>query len=157
VRLVLASDGDMRPKLEDYVKIYKLPNVEFLGFIDDETKVRLYASADVYTAPSPYGEGFGIVLLEAIAMGVPYVAGDNPGYRYASADMADELLVDPYDAIAYADKLEWLLTDESARTKFARWSAKRKNQFDYERIVDQYQAVYEQLIAERDAKEHEQT
>lgn len=146
VRLVIASDGDMRSKLEDYVKIYKLPNVEFLGFIDDETKVRLYRSADVYTAPSPYGEGFGIVLLEAMAMGVPYIAGENPGYRYASADMADQLLVDPYDAKAYADKLERLLTDKTVRDEYKNWAAERIKLFDYERIVSQYQDVYEQLV-----------
>lgn len=146
VRLVIASDGDMRNKLEDYVKIYKLPNVDFLGFIDDETKVRLYRSADVYTAPSPYGEGFGIVLLEAMAMGVPYIAGENPGYRYASAEMANQLLVDPYDAKAYADKLETLLTDERARKEYKLWAAERIKLFDYERIVSQYQEVYMQLI-----------
>lgn len=149
VRLVFASDGDMRQKLEDYVQIYKLPNVEFLGFIDDETKVRLYKSADVYTAPSPYGEGFGIVLLEALAMDVPYVAGDNPGYRYASAELADELLVDPYDAEAYAKKLFTMLTDKSARQRFANWAKQRKKLFDYERIVNQYETVYKRLLKER--------
>lgn len=146
VRLVIGSDGDMRDKLEDFVKIYNLPNVTFTGFVDDETKVRLYRSADVYCAPSPYGEGFGIVLLESMAMNIPYIAGENPGYRYASADMADELLVDPYDAKAFAEKLKWLLTDQSARKKFVDWATERKKLFDYERIVSQYQEVYEKLL-----------
>lgn len=146
VRLVIASDGDMRTKLEDLVYLYDLPRVEFLGFIDEKTKLRLYASADVYCAPSPYGEGFGIVLLEAMAMGIPYIAGDNVGYRYASRDKADAYLVDPYDAKQLANKLEWMLTDENARAEYKIWAQNSIKTFDYEKIVNQYEAVYQKLL-----------
>lgn len=143
VRLIIASDGDMREKLERYVDYHKLPNVEFLGFIDEETKVRLYKTAHVYTAPSPYGEGFGIVLLEAMAMGAPYIAGDNAGYRYASANKADDYLVDPRDATAYALKLQWMLTDKAARAEYKDWAARRIRKFDYANIVEEYELIYQ--------------
>lgn len=146
IRLVIASDGDMRKRLESYVATYDLPNVEFLGFVDDETKVRLYASADLYCSPAPYGEGFGIVLLEAMAMQTPYVAGDNAGYRFATGEMSDEYLVDPTKPILLAKYLEKMLYDEEARKKFKVWAKKRVHNYDYKVVVDEYETIYKDLI-----------
>lgn len=146
VRLIMASDGDMRDRLEQYVVTNRLPRVEFVGFVDESTKLRLYASADVYCAPSPYGEGFGIVLLEAMAMSVPYVAGDNVGYRFASGPRADDYLVDPTNPKQLAKRLEKMLYDQPARQRYSQWSRRYASRYDYEAIVSQYEAVYAQLI-----------
>jgi len=152
LRLVIASDGDMRKRLERYAKTYRLPRVEFLGFVSDEQKLRLYASADLYCAPAPYGEGFGIVLLEAMAMGLPYVAGDNAGYRFATGNMADKYLVDPTDKRKLADKIDWLLDDAAARAEFKRWAKKRAAKFSYKRVVDEYEKLYSEAIEKAGAK-----
>lgn len=148
VRLVIASDGDMRKKLEAYVELNELPNVEFLGFVDDETKVRLYKSADVYCAPAPYGEGFGIVLLEAMAMQTPYVAGDNAGYRYATGDRADEYLVDPMQSVILAKRITDLLYDDEKRNSYKQWANDRVKNYDYRVVVDDYEAIYKRLLKE---------
>ncbi len=152
VRLVIASDGDMRKKLEAYVELNNLPNVEFLGFVDDETKVRLYRSADVYCSPAPYGEGFGIVLLEAMAMQTPYVAGDNAGYRYATGDRADDYLVDPTQSILLAKRITDLLYDDEKRISFKNWAADRVKNYDYRVVVDQYEDIYKKLTREEKKK-----
>lgn len=149
VRLIMASDGDMRADLEQFVVAHRLPRVEFTGFISEATKLRLYASADLYCAPSPYGEGFGIVLLEAMAMQVPYVAGDNVGYRYASGPRADEYLVDPTKATAFADRLETMLFDDKRRERYKKWSRSYANQYDYQSIVAQYETTYQRLLKEK--------
>lgn len=146
LRLVIASDGDMRKRLESYVSTYELPNVEFLGFVDDETKIRLYASADLYCSPAPYGEGFGIVLLEAMAMRVPYVAGDNAGYRFATGDMSDKYLVDPTKPSLLANRIKKLLYDEDARSEYKKWAAKRVSRYDYRVVVDEYETIYKDLV-----------
>jgi len=148
LRLVIASDGDMRSRLETYVKVYDLPRVEFLGFVDDETKIRLYASADLYCSPAPFGEGFGIVLLEAMAMQTPYVAGDNAGYRFATGDKSDEYLVDPTQPILLAKRLEKMLYDEAARSKFRTWAKDRVQSYDYKVVVDEYEKIYNDVVRE---------
>ena len=50
--------------------------VTFLGIVTEADKVRLLRSADVYVAPNLGGESFGIVLVEAMAAGVPVLASD---------------------------------------------------------------------------------
>lgn len=56
--------------------------VEFAGFVAEEDKPALLASADVAVFPATGGESFGIVLLEAIASGAGVtLGGNNPGYR----------------------------------------------------------------------------
>ena len=81
-RVVVCSDGHMRPQLEHYVQANGLGSiVEFTGYITEEDKPRYLASADVVVYPSTGGESFGIVLLEAMAASRGVVlAGNNPGY-----------------------------------------------------------------------------
>src|SRR5581483_312331 len=68
--LVIAGDGPQRPALEALVKEYNLQaKVSFLGYIEEEDKPSILASAAVACFPSLYGESFGIVLAEAMAAG----------------------------------------------------------------------------------------
>ncbi len=68
-RLLVIGGG---PKLREYkrfVGLRGIRDVEFLGRVSDEQKVRYFASADIYCAPNTGQESFGIVLLEAMAAG----------------------------------------------------------------------------------------
>lgn len=78
VQLILTGKG---PYLKDWRKLAsKLGldnNVSFLGFVNDELLLELYASADIYVFPSEL-EGFGQVLLEALASGTPVICANRP-------------------------------------------------------------------------------
>jgi phosphatidyl-myo-inositol alpha-mannosyltransferase len=95
VELVIAGDGSERQRLEDWVANYEVPRVRFLGTVDEPTKLRLLKEATLFCSPAIYGESFGIVLLEAMAAGVPIVAGDNPGYACVMKDRGLLALVNP--------------------------------------------------------------
>ena len=71
--------------------------VVFTGFVAEEEKADLYSLADVYVMPSR-GEGFGFVLLEAMACGVPVIGSRHDGGREALAQGALGQLVDPSSA-----------------------------------------------------------
>ena len=73
--------------------------VMFTGRIAEEEKVAHYRLADAYVMPSR-GEGFGIVLLEAMACGVPVIASSRDGGRDAARDGMLGRLVDPDDPAA---------------------------------------------------------
>ena len=79
LKYVICGDGPDRPRLEAKVRKLGLAGqVVFTGFVDEARKPDYYRLADAYVMPSR-GEGFGFVLLEALACGVPVVASRHDG------------------------------------------------------------------------------
>ncbi len=140
--LIIAGDGPDRSKLEDQVKDNKIINVSFPGYIEDDVKMKLFAQADLFCSPAIYGESFGIVLLEAMASGCVTVAGNNPGYDAVMSGLGQVSVVNPKDTQEFARRLELLTTDLALRKIWREWAKNRAEQHTYERIIDQYEAVY---------------
>lgn len=149
VQLILAGDGDLRPSLESYVAKQNIPGVTFKGFISDAQRLRLLHRADIYCSPALYGESFGIVLLEAMAAGSVTVAGNNPGYASVMQGRGRLSLVNPLSTEDFCQRLELLLYDEELRKLWLTWARKYVQQFDYPKIVDQYEAVYAKALRAR--------
>ncbi len=142
LRLLIAGNGPDRRKLESLVSALGIPNVEFLGYVSDEQKVRLLASANLFCSPALYGESFGIVLLEAMASGLPIVAGDNSGYASVMQELGALSLVNPKDTPEFARRLNLLLNEPKLRTLWQAWASRYVKQFAYEKIVDRYEQLY---------------
>ena len=149
VRLVIASDGPMRESLEQHVKTYGIEDVEFLGVISDEEKIELLNTCGIYTTPALFGESFGIVLAEAMAMQAPIVAHQNEGYQWTMQETGRLSLVDCKDLDAYADRMQLMLEDDELRTTWQKWAAKYVKRFDIEVVADQYEKLYEASIKKR--------
>jgi phosphatidylinositol alpha-mannosyltransferase len=146
VQLLVAGSGPDEQKLRDEVKNSEIPNVTFLGFISDEDKIHHLHRADVFCSPATKGEGFGVVLLEAMAAGTPIVAGDNAGYVSVMEETGAISLVNPKDTVDFARRLEIMLFNEDIRTLWQTWAKAYIKQFDYVHIVDQYEAAYKEAI-----------
>lgn len=148
-RLIIAGKGEELQRIKTYVQKYKLKDVEFLGYVDEEMKKRLYVSCDVFCSPAFTGESFGIVLLEAMAFGKPIVAGDNPGYRYVLKDRGSLFLVDPRNHHDFADKLFVLLKDQELREFMGEWGKEEVKKYDYKVIVEDLEKFYYQAISSK--------
>ena len=95
---LIVGDGSDRSRLEAKVRALGLGDrVVFAGLVPEVEKADHYRLADVYIMASR-GEGFGFVLLEAMACGVPVVASKLDGGREAVRDGQLGMLVDPGDA-----------------------------------------------------------
>jgi phosphatidylinositol alpha-mannosyltransferase len=146
VRLLVVGDGPDRPKLEAYVHDLHIPNVSFLGYVNEEEKVQLLSEADIFCSPALFGESFGIVLLEAMASGAVITAGDNSGYASVMKELGALSLVNPKDAPEFARRLRLLLTEPKLRGLWLDWAEGYVQQFSYEKVVDQYEVLYKTAL-----------
>lgn len=106
---MFVGDGNMRQTYELHATGMGLESrVLFVGHIGDDLLPNFYNLADVLVLPSIHrGEAFGMVLLEAMASGVPVVASDLPGVRTV-AERAG-VVVPPQDAKALAEGIMTVL------------------------------------------------
>ncbi len=142
LELIIAGDGPLRNSLESFVSRNDIPDIEFLGFVTDAQKAHYMSTCGIYTSPALYGESFGIVVAEAIAYGAPTVAHNNEGYSWVLQGTGRLSLVDVHDLDTYADRMQLLLEDDDLRAAWQKWAKVYVKQFDYEKVVDKYEALY---------------
>ena len=141
-RLVIVGDGPMRWGYESQVEAMGVPDVLFAGRVSDELLPRYYASADLFCAPANGGESFGIVLLEAMASGVPVIASSIPGFSSVVAHDVDGVLVAPRHPKEWAAALAGLLDDVPRRESMRARGLDKAQLYDWERVVDEVLDVY---------------
>ncbi len=151
-RLLIAGNGPDREKLEELVNELKVKDVEFLGFISEEEKLRLLQRSDLFCSPAMYGESFGIVLLEAMASGCVTVAGNNSGYEGVLTGTGQISLIDPKDTKEFARRLVLLATDEKIRAAWLDWAKENVKKYEYSKVIDQYLAIYKAAYAKKNSK-----
>jgi len=92
---LIVGQGDDRARLEAKVEKLGLQEVvKFSGYVDEAEKAAHYRLADAYVMPSS-GEGFGFVLLEALACGIPTIGSCLDGGREALREGMLGKIVDP--------------------------------------------------------------
>ena len=147
-RLVLVGDGMLRRSVEGMVRKGPLGGrVRFEGRVGNDRLPAYYASADVFCSPARGGESFGLVLLEAMACGVPVVATDLPGYRTVVTPDRDGVIVPPRDAAGLAAGLERVLRDPRLRAHMRTNGLEKARRYGWESIVDRIEAVYDSILA----------
>jgi phosphatidylinositol alpha-mannosyltransferase len=144
--LLIGGEGKQRRQLEQLVKTEEIPNVNFLGYISDEQKRHLMGNADLFCSPAMNGESFGIVLLEAMAMGAPVLAGNNIGYQSVLKGHGRVGLVDARATGDFANRLFVGLNDVNIQNLLRGWGLHEVKQYDYPKIIDQYEAAYRDAI-----------
>jgi phosphatidyl-myo-inositol dimannoside synthase len=132
---LIAGKGDDTDRLRRKARDLGVGDrVVFTGFLSEEEKADVYALADVYVMPSR-GEGFGFVLLEAMACGIPVIGSKHDGGREALRHGALGTLVDP------ANPAELRAAIEDALRSGARKVPEGMEYFAYERFVERVHAI----------------
>jgi phosphatidyl-myo-inositol alpha-mannosyltransferase len=150
-RLLVVGAGPKEREYRRFVGLRGIRDVEWLGRVSDEDKVRYFASADIYCAPNTGQESFGIVLLEAMAAGVPIVASDIHGFKKVVERNVQGLLVEPRNPRALAAALYSLARDPDLRHEMGDAGRARAPEFTWdrvtERIVDFYYETRERVLS----------
>lgn len=144
-QLVIVGEGPLRGPLAARARRLGLgERVRLLGWRDDAA--RLMAGLDVFLAPSLW-EGFGIVLLEAMAQATAIVASDAGAIPEIVEHGHSALLAPPRDARGLADHLRMLLEDGRARERIGQAGRARLiERFTVERMVTETLALYNRLV-----------
>jgi phosphatidylinositol alpha-mannosyltransferase len=148
-RLIVVGPGTrLRHRYEKYVARSGLKDVIFVGLVSYDDLPRYYQTADVFCAPAIGSESFGIILLEAMAMGKPIVASNIEGYASVISHGVDGLLVPPADKDKLAQALISLLNDEALRKEMGDKGRIKALEHSWERIAQRVFAYYIRVLSE---------
>lgn len=104
------------------------------------------ARADLFALSSHY-EGFGNVLIEAMANGVPVVATASAGTRDIVRHNVDGLLVETHDAVQFADALAAVLTDHATRQRMSKEAREGAERFALPKVAQVYHDTFAGALA----------
>lgn len=142
LRLIVIGPGNPDAECQRIAGERSLRDVLFVGGVSDEDKFRYLRTADVYCSPATGGESFGLVLVEAMAAGLPVVASAIPGYETVLRDGIDGLTFPPEDVRALEESLGRILTDQSLRQRLGENARRRAEVFRWERVARQVMDYY---------------
>lgn len=137
----LAGAGEREAELRAAARDLRLRNVRFAGRVDGASLRELYRDADVFVLPSER-EGMPLVLLEALAMGLPIVATDIPGTREMVVPGENGLLVPPGDAPALRRALLQVTSDATAYARMSEASRRRAGRYSRPAVDAAFERLY---------------
>jgi phosphatidylinositol alpha-mannosyltransferase len=143
-RLIIVGDGPLRGKVESYISRHRLANVVMAGYVPDSVKPRYYSSADIFCAPATGAESFGIVLLEAMASGLPVVATEVSGYMSVLEPGRDSLTVRPKGWAELGSALIILARDAELRRRMGAYGHEKARRYAWDAVASQVIEVYEE-------------
>ena len=144
LQLVVVGDGEERQAI-DVLPADVRSRVRMMGRVTYEALPTYHKAADIFVSPATGSESFGIVLVEAMAAGLPIVASDIAGYREVARDGLDGLLVRPADPEALAAGVKRLLDSPALAARLGESGACRARDFAWDRIVDRLEAAYDSV------------
>ena len=105
-----------------------------------------YLKSSIFVHPSR-SEGFGLVIVEAMACGLPVVSFDcENGPRSIITDGDDGFLVPSFNIRFFADRILMLTRDEDMRKQMGEKGRLKSQQYSIEKIAMQWKALFDDLM-----------
>jgi phosphatidylinositol alpha-mannosyltransferase len=134
---------------EKKVKRKGLNDIFFAGYVSQEDLPRYYQTADIVCSPATGRESFGLILLEAMAMGKPIVASNIDGYASVATHEAEALMVPPKDKHSLAQALITLASDAKLRKEMGARGKIKAADYGWERIAQRVMDYYREVLKQR--------
>jgi len=143
VKLVIVGDGSLKHYLINLTKRLNIEkDVIFAGFVSDEELPKYYASCDIFASASVL-EGFGLIFLEAMALGKPIVAFNLASIPEVVGNAG--ILIDEINHEKFANAIIELLRNEELYQEKSQIAFKRAKLFSWEKIAEQFIKINEQV------------
>ena len=150
IRLLVVGPGNLDSDSQRMIGGRNLQDVEFVGPVSQDDLPRYYASADIFCSPATGSESFGIVLLEAMAMGKPVVASNIEGYASIVSDGKQGILVPTKNSEKLAVALSRLILDPQLRKRMGGEGRLTVDQYRWSEIAQQVENYYYQCLETAD-------
>jgi UDP-glucose:(heptosyl)LPS alpha-1,3-glucosyltransferase len=150
-KLIVAGKGNIRKYFQMARKTQIADSVVFTGSLNKEKLIQLYLAGDIYIMLSKF-DTFGMVVLEAMAAGLPVIISGNVGAKDLVREGENGFVVnDTSDADYVAAKIEVLL-DENIRSSMAREALATAAQNTWAQVTAKYSEIYASVLASSENK-----
>ncbi len=140
VKLRFVGDGKLKNELIELTKQLALEDsIEFLGLVDFPEEILSKSSIYIHTSHS---ESFGLVMIEAMACGLPVVCTDGIGNRDLIREGENGFMIWERDPKLLADKIQFLLENENERKRMGENARLFAQDFGMEKYVEKLIAIY---------------
>ena len=146
VRLTIAGCSANADTVRQFFPPSVRDRLDILPFVSRKDMPAVYASHDIFVFPSLF-EGLPIVLLEAMATGMPVVTTETCGMKDVIENEYNGLLVKPADAAAFVAATERLIHSADLRARLGRTAQESMKRHTWERVAAQLECVFELAIA----------
>jgi glycosyltransferase involved in cell wall biosynthesis len=147
LHIVIGGSGPERDEIQARISRDGLANVHLVGFIPDDDLPDYYRASDVFVLPTRTAEGFGLVLMEAAASGVPAIATDSGAPREIVDDEVTGLLVPPGAPAELAAAIGRLHDSPVLLAAMSRAALAKSAKFTWDRSIDTLECVLREAIA----------
>ena len=148
-QLDIFAMGDPTPyvKIMDELSIDKKRCHLNSSVVDVENE---YINSSIFVQPSRT-EGFGLVLVEAMACGLPVISFDcENGPRSIITESEDGFLINPYDVDSFADRLVQLINDGELRKKMGEKGQRKSQLYQIDSVGRQWKQLFDELMKENE-------
>jgi glycosyltransferase involved in cell wall biosynthesis len=142
-KFALVGGGDqtiLGPLREEIAKKKLERNIEILGYVDEKTKIELIKSSKIFIYPS-HIEGWGIVVGEALACGLPVICYDLPPFKEVFNCEAVRICKEWHVDQMVAETMR-LLKDEEARKRLAFIGRNFVKRYDWDEVAKKEAQIY---------------
>lgn len=152
IRLIINGkwrDNKLKADIERKISDYKLP-VSYEGEVTGDDKIKAYHNTDIFVFTPVSPEGHPMVIVEAMASGLPVISTDQGAISESVLDNINGYIVKAGDYVEIAEKIKYLTDNPEIRIKMGKESRRiYEEKFTLEKMINRYKEVFTLLIKDK--------
>jgi len=150
-KLIVAGKGNIKKYTKLSIAGQIMSDVIFTGPVSKENLIKMYLAGDIYVMLSKF-DTFGMVVLEAMAAGLPVIISSTVGAKdVVREDQNGFIISNTSDADYVASKIS-LMLDENIRRKMSAAASETAAQNTWDTVTKKYADIYEDVLAENERR-----
>jgi glycosyltransferase involved in cell wall biosynthesis len=146
VRFIVSGSESTKPVIRRWCELGLEHFMEFVGWIPEDQKARMYQEADILALPS-HNEGLPYVIIEALASGLPIVATSVGGIPEVVIHGENGYIFEPCDTRALANYLRLLVNDQGLRQNMSMHNRIRaEEQYSLSATLGRLEAIFDDVL-----------